>query len=306
MQTANGRACTDTDEYDTAVVVHEWGHYFESSFSRADSIGGPHGGRDLLDMRLAFGEAWGNSLAGMVRDDPLYVDTQGAAQGQAGVVFDLDGIDAGEPRGWFNEASVQHVLYQWYKAPSLGFPAIYKVMVGPQKDTPAFTTLFSFATYLRNNADDAGRLAIDQHLTAIHTVNGAALDIWGSNQVYPASLAPAPGGAPFVLPIYTRLVLNTPSVVCRTNMFDSISGNKLGNFRHLHLPIVGAGTYKLNITRGVGDPPAAAEVYRNGKVVLPGQEFHSEVTLPNLSAGDYTAVLTSDKADACMTVTLSQ
>src|SRR5690606_4768445 len=61
-----GDADNDTDEYDTAVVVHEWGHYFESTLSRSDSIGGPHGGGDLLDMRVAFGEAWGNALAGMV------------------------------------------------------------------------------------------------------------------------------------------------------------------------------------------------------------------------------------------------
>jgi hypothetical protein len=55
-----GDANTDTDEYDDHVIIHEWGHYFEDKFSRADSIGGPHGDGNRLDIRVAFGEGWGN------------------------------------------------------------------------------------------------------------------------------------------------------------------------------------------------------------------------------------------------------
>ncbi|MGB7479627.1 MAG: hypothetical protein WA924_04825, partial [Burkholderiaceae bacterium] len=203
-----GAENVDTDEYDTGVVVHEWGHYFESRFSRADSTGGPHGGGELLDMRLAFGEAWGNSLAGMVRDDPLYVDTNSTQQARVGVVLDLNGIPGYEPRGWFNEASVQYVLYQLYKTPSIGFSSIYKVMVGPQKTTEGFTSLFSFATYLRAETSAEGKAAIDQLLAGINTVNGADLDIWGSKQTYPSFLPAA--GEPFVVPVYTQLNLGTP------------------------------------------------------------------------------------------------
>ncbi|HIP52051.1 MAG TPA: hypothetical protein EYG94_08195, partial [Campylobacterales bacterium] len=43
-----GKENVDTDEYDTGVVAHEWGHYYEAKFSRSDSTGGPHGGTDLL------------------------------------------------------------------------------------------------------------------------------------------------------------------------------------------------------------------------------------------------------------------
>jgi hypothetical protein len=51
-----GKEDVDTDEFDTHVVVHEWGHYFESAVSRSDSPGGNHALGDLLDARLAFGE----------------------------------------------------------------------------------------------------------------------------------------------------------------------------------------------------------------------------------------------------------
>ncbi len=75
-----GKENTDTDEFDDHVMIHEWGHYFEDKFSRSDSIGGSHGDGDILDIRLAFGEAWGNALSGMVTDDPMYIDTTGNAQ----------------------------------------------------------------------------------------------------------------------------------------------------------------------------------------------------------------------------------
>src|SRR5690606_26346255 len=67
----------DTDEYDRHVIAHEWGHYFEHSFSRSDSIGGPHTRGDHLDMRVAFGEGFGNALAAMITGDSIYRDVVG-------------------------------------------------------------------------------------------------------------------------------------------------------------------------------------------------------------------------------------
>ena len=49
----------DTEEFDRHVIVHEWGHYFEDTMSRSDSIGGEHGLGDKLDPRVAFGEGFG-------------------------------------------------------------------------------------------------------------------------------------------------------------------------------------------------------------------------------------------------------
>ena len=54
-----GKADSDTDEYDTHVIVHEWGHYFENKLGRSDNIGGSHVTfGDVLDPRVAFGEGW--------------------------------------------------------------------------------------------------------------------------------------------------------------------------------------------------------------------------------------------------------
>ena len=67
----------DTDEFDQSVIAHEFGHYVEDRFGRSDSIGGDHGGSaTLLDLRVAFGEGWGNAFSGMVLGDPIYRDSQ--------------------------------------------------------------------------------------------------------------------------------------------------------------------------------------------------------------------------------------
>ena len=103
-----GDAGNDTDEYDAHVVSHEFGHYFEDQFSRSDSIGGSHSLNARLDMRVAFGEGWGNALSGVV-SGRVYRDTFGSAQSNS-FGFDLESNSFTRP-GWFSEGSVQSILY---------------------------------------------------------------------------------------------------------------------------------------------------------------------------------------------------
>jgi len=97
----------DTDEYDDHVIAHEWGHYYEDKFSRSDSIGGPHGGEDTLDIRVAFGEGWGNAFSGMALEDPVYFDTFGDAQAN-GFNFNVES-GTSTNKGWYNESSIQRI-----------------------------------------------------------------------------------------------------------------------------------------------------------------------------------------------------
>lgn len=309
-----GKEDVDTDEYDTGVIVHEWGHYFESKLSRSDSVGGSHSSRDVLDMRVAFGEAWGNSLSSMVRNDPVYADTNGVRQSQPGVVMDMDGIPLGEPRGWFNEASVQHVLYQMYKAPSIGFGPMYGVMVGPQKDTPAMTSLFSFATHLRAASDGWARGEIDTLLDKINTVKGDDLDIWGAKQTYPADLvAIQPGSKDFVIPVYQDLVPGMSMKVCGTDAFGT-DQNKLGNYQFLRAQIaaVDAGDYELFLAPDV--PLGADEwvflvLYSRGAMVAelgveaPAADDKIQV---RLDSGDYVVAVLDKRLNTCQTILLSK
>lgn len=302
----------DTDEYDSGVIVHEWGHYFESTFSRADSIGGRHGSGDSLDMRLAFSEGWGNAVSSMVRDDPLYVDTSGTQQSRPpGLVLDLNSIPAGDPKAWFNEASVQYVLYQLYKSPAIGFDPIYRVLVGPQKTTPAFTSLFSFATYLRAALAAPGQGTLDNLLAGINTISGAALDIWGTMQNLPPSiLATNPDQSGFVLPVYTVLTPGQPATtVCRTGYFDDGSNNKLGSNRYLRLKIAASGPYQLKIDSPANNTLQFGLFGSGGPIA--GQQLSAGATTNTgryaLASGDYVASISDfSHPSACFTLTLSQ
>ena len=66
----------DTDEYDDAVIAHEYGHFAVHHFSKDDSPGGDHFITDHdQDIRLSWSEGWGNFFSSAVRNNPIYVDT---------------------------------------------------------------------------------------------------------------------------------------------------------------------------------------------------------------------------------------
>jgi hypothetical protein len=147
-----GAADNDTDEYDRHVIIHEWAHYFEDKFSRSDSVGGVHGGGDILDMRVAFGEGFGNAYSAIASSDVMYRDSNGVSQ-SSGFNFNLEN-NLCLNKGWYSECSVQSILYDLFDASNdggqdmvgLGFEPIYDVLVGEQKNTKALTSIFSFIT----------------------------------------------------------------------------------------------------------------------------------------------------------------
>lgn len=71
----------DTDEFDDAVLGHEFGHFLENAFSRGDSPGGFHDGSPT-DPRLAWSEGYGTYTGAEIFGTPYYVDTwaSGAAR----------------------------------------------------------------------------------------------------------------------------------------------------------------------------------------------------------------------------------
>ncbi|WP_410477999.1 hypothetical protein [Myxococcus sp. MxC21-1] len=177
-----GRDGVDTDEFDAHVIVHEWGHYFEANLSRADSPGGPHSSGDILDPRLAFGEGYGNALASILLPEPLYVDTMWSGSTLAAFGFDAESEppSTDDPRkGVFSEMSVFRLLYDLYDSGtnesydrvSYDLGILYDVLVGPQKATPALTTIGSFINGLKAqsgvNAADVDTLLAHYNIGSI-------------------------------------------------------------------------------------------------------------------------------------------
>jgi hypothetical protein len=216
----------DTDEFDQSVIAHEFGHYVEDKFGRSDSIGGEHGGSATpLDLRVAFGEGWGNAFSGMVRNDPIYRDSFNGAQDDFHI--DLEADDTLN-EGWFSEASVWEILWDLFDATNeagdnvaLGFPPLFAVMTGAETTTDAMTSIYTFITGLKA-ANPGSQAAITQLLT------GEDIDGTGDFGAGETNFGGA-GADPAVLPIYPDILLATPKVVCSRSPFGHTSSNKLGN-----------------------------------------------------------------------------
>ena len=295
--TGNGRvnilgdANQDTDEYDTHVVIHEWGHYFEDQISRSDSIGGTHTGSDRLDPRVAMGEGFGNALSGMITDDPFYRDSNGNNQA-SGFSINVESNTA-SPEGWFNEASVQSILYDLYDdadegpdAISLGLGPIYNVLTNTDyTQQPLFTTIFSFLDEMR--LEEAGNVTAINRIVAEQAIDGTGKD--GAGETNNGSIANS-------LPVYKTASVNGGAVrICSAGTNSPASNptlfNKLRNRNYVKFSIASAGRHTVIMDRVSGatsrDPDFI--IFKNGNSILRAESAPNdrEGVIVDLTAGDY-------------------
>jgi hypothetical protein len=272
----------DTDEFDRGVVMHEWGHFFEDELSRSDSIGGPHTIPGTVEPRVAFGEGWGYGIGAIAAGDPISCDT--GVPDSSGGGLDLENNLGYGSLGFFNEMSVAMFLYDLYDTDvdgvdnrSIGFTPIYDTMIGPQANTEAFTTIFSFATELKAVlTDPADRSFVDDLLNR-ENIDTGPLDIWGSGQTT------QPGAADF-LPVYRDLPLDgSPIDLCTNSDYDPDGdGNKPGEWRFLQFTTSGSSRWRAIATANPAPPPTQTGgedrsdpdfwLYRNGDIqnICPG------------------------------------
>ena len=163
----------DTDEFDHAVVAHEWGHVYQSRISRDDSLGGGRAIGDYLDETLAFSEAFANAVSGMVTAQPYYRDTIGPQQGTTAISLDLRQDQLGGNPGPWNEFATAAMIYDFYDSDTitnnglgLGFGPIHRVMRDDIRVTPSFTTIYPFLYHLKDRASPAQATAIANRAAA--------------------------------------------------------------------------------------------------------------------------------------------
>jgi hypothetical protein len=257
-----GAANQDTDEYDRHVIAHEFGHYLEDQFSRSDSFGGSHALFDQLDMRVAFGEAWGSAFAAMATGQRVYVDSHSAGQSQA-FSFDLEqSPNRNNPNpGWFNEESVQSLLFDLYDngrdVPpgtfavddlALGFGPIWAAFTNEQRSTRALTSVFPFVKALKA-ARPADVPLIDQLTTSqrIATVT----DEYGSGQTNFGLPTQRTQGevAPDFHSVYDSLAVNgSLPEVCSLDDYTSAltdAENKLASRRFVRFTVANPGVHVI-------------------------------------------------------------
>jgi hypothetical protein len=301
-----GDANSDTDEYDDHVIAHEWGHYYEDKFSRTDSIGGMHTNGDYLDIRVAFGEGFGNAISAISLRDPIYFDTLGVAQSQ-GWSMNME-QEVTTHAGWFSEFSVQHILYDLFDNSneeednlSLGFAPLHHVFVGKQKQTPAFTSIFSFIDALKRENNESAT-QIDQ-IVAKEGI-GSITDAYGRGRIILPSEEP-----------YSDLVVGTTLNICTTNRYGNLgSRNKLSNHKYITFTLAESGEYILRVKRnnGTGSDPdfflskTSPDFTFIGTAESPLGDIE-EIKTP-LEGGDYLLDISdwNTKEDACFDVSVER
>jgi hypothetical protein len=259
----------DTDEFDQHIIAHEFGHYFEAKFSRSDSIGGQHGTGDELDLRVAFGEGWGNAFAAMVLNDPIYRDSSSGAASDFNFNMEQDDSRFADG-GWFSETSIGEILWDIFDpanepddSVALGFVPIFQAMTTDQRTTDALTSIFSFFSALRDVAPSSG--AGTNQLRAGEQISGT--DEFASGETNSA-------GDTLVLPIYRPITLNQGQQrVCTRS--QSGRENEAGYSKFFRLDLSANSTVSISVV-GAVDPTvsnsaAAVDpdvyVYRRGTIV---------------------------------------
>jgi len=298
----------DTDEFDQHVVAHEFGHYIEHNFSRADNIGGAHGLGDMLDIRVAFGEGFGYAFAAMVLNDPIARDSYFDGTLQRSGSFN---VETNPPTGsddqacWCSESSVWSLLWDLYDANAdandtlaLGFGPLWSVLIGAQKDTPAFTSVFSFVSALKA-ARPADAAAIDT-LVAAQQITTAGIDAFATTESHFV-----PGVSPLAsLPLYTNISVGAGPVTIATTD-DAGHHNKLGTHRYFRFTPTSPGTVNISVSSSnPSNPDPDFRVFRAGTPVLNEEDPPPQPETGSLTvAANTTYVLdVYDCANGCDTV----
>ena len=243
-----GHADNDTDEFDNTVVQHEFGHYLEDKLSRSESVGGIHYLGAPVDMRVAFGEGFGNAFAAMSSGDPTYLDTSGGQQ-QSGFGFDIETNRFGG--GYYSEGAIHSVLYDLFDDGNengdninLGFTPILAALRHNDYITfDGYTSIYPFANVLKKVVPEStaqiDELLIDQRIVGT--------GMYGEGET-------ATGSVPFSLPIYQRLAPGGTVEACSNNNLQEYNGLEVR--RYILLEVPSAGNYTIAAQRRSGIQPS--------------------------------------------------
>jgi len=249
-----GAADIDTDEYDDHVIAHEWIHYLEHNNSRSDSVGGSHAFNDILDPTIAFGEGLANALATIVLNDSRILNSYGVNQATVNE-WDADwnsipntALHATGIRfdGYYSRSSISQVIYDIYDSGpgdddnvALGFKPIYDALVAGHKSTGAFTSIFSFLHYLKQDqpasAGDITTLAQTENIRSGDEFEASTDHFY--NDV-------APNGTVLSLDLNGAALQTRETYGPITTDFFG-HGNKLLNRQFFRVNVINAGCYTL-------------------------------------------------------------
>ncbi|MBT2337191.1 hypothetical protein J7E49_25230 [Variovorax paradoxus] len=270
-----GKEDVDTDEYDNSVIAHEWGHYYQSAFSRDDSMGGSHSQSQRLDRRLAFSEGWGNAWSGIALGRRNYVDSGGAQQSSVRDSINIDlSAGAATTPGWYREPSIQSIF--WNLNQQVGFKPIHDTLTGFQfRSGAAVTSIHPFSAAF--NATAPGSASALAALLGGQNINATDNDPFGGAETND-------GGIPITLPMYRPATTGgalTQACVSNTAGND----NKLGSFSYVRFTAPASRSYQIVVNGGPTGSNPDFDIFRGGLIARTSDTV-------SLSAGEYVLAVT--------------
>jgi hypothetical protein len=268
---------SDTDEYDSHVITHEFAHYVTTNLARSDSVGGSHRLGDRLDLSVAFDEGWADAFSGLVLADPLYKDTLGARQSGT-FAFNLAGRDPQATAiGWYSETSVHKFTYNLVDDEGFSFGQVFNALIGP-RDTAFSAGLFAYIRELKQQ-NPAAVVAID-NLAALEGVESVPVNDSVFEDANETMAGNDVAGQSDVLPVYYNLLLNTPQTVCSNPQNGRF--NKLGVIQRLVFDAPAAASYRFEVSpNGSGKPLLL--LTRDGQVIDDREATTSAAVVINAS-----------------------
>ena len=336
-----GAESVDTDEFDQHVLAHEYQHFLEDAISRTDSVGGRHSLGERLDLRVAFSEGFANAYSAMVLDDPLYRASFGTAQG-SDFSFSIESSVSGVP-GWYSEASIHRIVWDLYDAANdaadsdgvtIGYGPMLGVFRGELRNDVPLTSLFAFISALKQRPS-MPVAAIDVRVEAEGVpgtsfgIDSQDIDAYATTETH-SSVAPA--SADLVLPVYSGIALNGPSVrLCSDAEVIAPGGavvpgtfNKLGIRRFLRFTVPSARVIDIRVSCNVADATCTGLPQPDPDLVLsqgPSLQFSdsadafTERLQTSVQSGEHVLEIyeyshiddaaTSRRGRTCMTVTIT-
>jgi hypothetical protein len=270
-----GKEDVDTDEYDASVVAHEWGHYYQSAFSRDDSTGGEHSQSQLVDRRLAFSEGWGNAWSGIALGRRNYVDSGGNQQASTQFSSNIDlSVGPATTPGWYREPSIQSIF--WNLNQQVGFKPIHDALTGSQfRNGVAVTSIHPFSAAF--NAVAPGSASVLAALMAGQSINGAGNDPFGGAETND-------GGIPITIPMYRSAIAGGAiTQACVSNAAGD--DNKHGSFSYVRFTAPTSRSYQIVVDGGPAGSSPDFDIYRGGLIA----RSSNTVSLP---AGEHVLAVT--------------
>ncbi len=258
-----GAANNDSDEYDRAVIQHEFGHYIEHQLARTESLGGSHNQNSRLDIRVAFGEAWGNAFAGMASGDPIYRDSFGASQSLA-FAINVERRGFGY-QGWYSENSIQAILYDLFDneddggdSIALGFkPILDTITSDDYLNFDGFASIYPFIDTLQKQ--QPALAAEIRSLVNSYSIFGEGGYAEGETN---------DGGSAVALPLYQALALDQTINLCSDADYQDYNGMDIRRFVRMQLST--SRTYSFSAVKssgGLAQSNPQMRIFRQGNEV---------------------------------------